>query len=124
VLRKVYTSPEKALARFEPIQQEWIALWYYVSGQRHGVGMAIGELIHSEVELDLRRKGHKDRMLDRTMDMILLADSVFRELSGKSQDRSSKGGSLDGVKAMVEEKTKTLAAKPEAKTKERKSRAV
>lgn len=86
--------------------------------------MAIGELVHSEVELDLRRKGYQDWGLDRTFDMILLADSIFRELAGKSQDRPGKGGGLDGVKTMVEEKQKTLSAEPGAKTKERKSKAM
>jgi hypothetical protein len=81
--------------------------------------MAIGELIHSEVENDLRRKGYTDRALDRTMDMILMVDGIFRDFAGKSHDKPSRGGGLDGVKTMVEEKQKTLSGKPDVRTKER-----
>jgi len=87
--------------------------------------MAIGELVHSEVELDLRRKGYVDWELDRTMDMILLADRLYVEFVEKKSDKARKGQVGDGTEAaqnMVAEREKALGAKP--KRAERKSKAV
>lgn len=86
--------------------------------------MAVGALIHSIVEKDLRRKGYTDHALDRTMDMILLADSLYRGFVEKRLDKSDKGrvGDTDAVHTMISEREKTLAGQPQED--ERKSKAV
>ena len=89
--------------------------------------MAVGGLIHSEVEGDLRRKGYQDHELDRTMDMILLVDRLYQEFIEKRSDSGGKGrvGQPDGTEAaqtMIAERQKVLAGQPQEG--ERKSRAV
>lgn len=86
--------------------------------------MAIGDLIHSEVEGDLRRKGYADRELDRTMDMILLADSLYRGFVEKRLDKSDKGrvGDTEAAETMIAEREKTLTG--QAQEGERKSKAM
>lgn len=82
--------------------------------------MAVGDLIHSEVEGDLRRKGYADHMLDRTMDMILLADSLYRGFVEKKD--KGRVGDTEAAHTMIAEREKTLAG--QAQEGERKSRAV
>ena len=83
---------------------EWFSLWRYVVGQRHGVGMAVGELIHSEVRGSLRQKGYSGWELDFTMDIVLETDEVFREFATKADENSRAARnqqSVEGAKSLI-----------------------
>lgn len=103
-------------------QAEWFSLWRYVVGQRHGVGMAVGELVHSEVENDLRRKGYRGDELDSVMDTILETDEIFREYATKADENSRAArnqASVEGAKGLImgrsQEMTKAQEGERESK---------
>ena len=105
-------------------QAEWFSLWRYVVGQRHGVGMAVGELIHSEVRGSLRQKGITGWELDFTMDVVLETDEIFREFATKADESSRTARnqqSVEGAKGLIMGRSQEMA---KAQEKERESKAI
>lgn len=74
-------------------------------GQRYGVGLALGDLIHSEVEGDLRRKGYRGYQLNRVIDIIFVIDAIYREIYLKSQEsRRGEPAPTDGARTLISQR--------------------
>lgn len=74
--------------------------------------MAVGELIHSEVERSLRRKGITGWELDFTMDIVLETDEIFREFATKADQDSRTAQnqkSVDGAKSLIMGRSQEMA---------------
>ena len=86
--------------------------------------MAVGELVHSEVERDLRRKRYRGDDLDRVMDIVLETDEIFREYAKKAESTSQtaqREKSVEGAKNLILGRSQEMA---QAQASERKSKAV
>lgn len=86
--------------------------------------MAVGELVHSEVERDLRRKRYRGDDLDRVMDIVLETDEIFREYAKRAENTSQtaqREKSVEGAKNLILGRSQEMA---QAQEKERTNKAI
>ncbi len=75
------------LAMLPARQREWLSLWELCHSQRHGQGMTLGTLVHSEIWNNLEQLGYEGREKERAFRVVLAADEIFRGISRKREER-------------------------------------
>ncbi len=99
-----------------PFQYEALNLFEVMQHQRHGVGMGLGEIIHSELWGDLKELGWRGAKKTRMFRLVIEIDRAFRDAYNEKDKKTKakqKEVSGEDIKKNVEGLRKQVLGKSE-----------